>query len=136
MSQSRSSENNSVTKKEKQSFTNITGPNFFKQVKEPNFVVALMVKGQSEATIDISTKVQEVVCWKIGDNGYKIDLPTDMNISNTFNIQMGRKEEISNGKERRFTFLNFKTRGACHVSRRVRKERHVAFELYPSSLLY
>ena len=75
-----------VTKKDKQLFIYIASPNFFKQVKEPNFVVALMVKGQSEATIDISTKVQEVVCWKIGDNGYKIDLPTDMNISNTFNI--------------------------------------------------
>ena len=37
------------------------GPNFFKQVNESNFVVALVVKGQSEASIDIPTKVQEVL---------------------------------------------------------------------------
>ena len=36
MPQSQSSENNSVTKKDKSLFTNITSPNFFKQVKEPH----------------------------------------------------------------------------------------------------
>ena len=34
----------------------------------------------------ISIEVQEVVYWKIGDNACKIDLPTNMNISNTFNV--------------------------------------------------
>ena len=50
-----------VTKKDKPLFTNITGLDFFKQAKEPNFVVALVVKGQFEAIIDIPTKVQEVL---------------------------------------------------------------------------
>ena len=36
MPQSQPSENNSVTKKDKLLFTNVTGPNFFKQVKEPH----------------------------------------------------------------------------------------------------
>ena len=55
------SKNNLVTKKDKLLFTNIMGPDFFKQVKELNFVVPLVVKGQCEATIDIPTKVQEVL---------------------------------------------------------------------------
>ena len=55
------SKKNLVTEKDKPLFTNIMGPDFFKQVKEPNFVVALVVKGQCEATIDIPTKVQEVL---------------------------------------------------------------------------
>ena len=61
MPRSQSSENNSVTNKDKSLFTNIMGLDFFKQVKEPNFVVALVVKDQFEATIDIPTKVQEVL---------------------------------------------------------------------------
>ena len=60
MPRSQSSENNSVTNKDKSLFTNIMGLDFFKQVKEPNFVVALVVKDQFEATIDIPTKVQEI----------------------------------------------------------------------------
>ena len=36
MPQSQSSENNLVTKKDKSLFTNITSPDFFKQVKEPH----------------------------------------------------------------------------------------------------
>ena len=45
MSQSQLLESNSVTKEGKLLFTNIVGLDFFKQVKEPNFVVALVVKG-------------------------------------------------------------------------------------------
>ena len=51
MSQSQSLENNSVTKEDKPLFTNITSPYFFKQVKEPSFVVELVTKGQYQATI-------------------------------------------------------------------------------------
>ncbi|PON83156.1 Zinc finger, CCHC-type [Trema orientale] len=61
MPQSQLSENNSVTKEDKPLFTNITGSNFLAQIKEPNFLVALVVKGQSDTTTEIPPKAQEVL---------------------------------------------------------------------------
>ena len=75
MPRCQSLENNSV-KKDKPLFTSITCSNFFKQVKEPNFVVAFMVKGQSKATIDIPTKVQVVDFTDLSPN----ELPNELSL--------------------------------------------------------
>ena len=91
MPQSQSSENNSVTKKDKPLFTNITGLDFFKQVNEPNFVVALVVKGQFEATIDIPTKVQEVLANfpDLSPNELPNELPPMRNIQHHIDLVPG-----------------------------------------------
>ncbi|KAL6347572.1 hypothetical protein AAG906_026098 [Vitis piasezkii] len=85
------SKNNLVTKKDKPLFTNIMGPDFFKQVKEPNFVVALVVKGQCEATIDIPTKVQEVLADfpDLSPNELPNELPPMQNIQHHIDLILG-----------------------------------------------
>ena len=69
-------------------FTNITSLDFFKQVKDPNFVVALVVKGQSEATINIPTKVQEVLADfpDLSPNELPNELPPMRNIQHHIDL--------------------------------------------------
>ena len=85
------SKKNLVTEKDKPLFTNIMGPDFFKQVKEPNFVVALVVKGQCEATIDIPTKVQEVLADfpDLSPNELPNELPPMQNIQHHIDLILG-----------------------------------------------
>ncbi|RVW32882.1 Transposon Ty3-G Gag-Pol polyprotein [Vitis vinifera] len=61
---------------------------FFKQVKDPNFVVALVVKGQSEATINIPTKVQEVLADfpDLSPNELPNELPPMRNIQHHIDL--------------------------------------------------
>ncbi|KAL6346066.1 hypothetical protein AAG906_025346 [Vitis piasezkii] len=77
--------------KDKFLFTNITGLDFFKQVDDANFVVALVVKGQSEATINIPTKVQEVLAdfLNLSPNELLNEFPPMRNIQHQIDLVPG-----------------------------------------------
>lgn len=61
MTHTHSPENNSVMKENKPAFTNMMRSAFFAEIKEPGFVVALVVKGQPEEVVEILPLAQKVM---------------------------------------------------------------------------
>lgn len=89
--QSQPLENNPAIKEDKPLFTNISSPEFFEQVKEPSTILALVVKGHLEATIQIPAKVQKLLAdfADIAPDELPSELPPMRNIQHHIDLAPG-----------------------------------------------